>query len=75
MSDPQLKMPASTRRASLGAIGRIANSSPASMIACQSASPRVPSSRFTSKPGTADQPVRLITTGMSPIVKRSHQYT
>jgi hypothetical protein len=35
----------------------------------------VPSSRFTSKPGTADQPVRLITTGMSPIVKRSHQYT
>ena len=73
MSEPQLKMPASTLRASLGAIGRIANSSPASMIAFQRSSPRLPSSRLTSKPGTADQPVRVITTGMSPIVKWSHQ--
>ncbi len=73
MSDPQLKMPASTRRASLGAIGRIANPSPAAMIASHSWSPWLPSSRLTSKPGTADQPVRLITTGMSPIENRSHQ--
>ena len=66
-------MPASTRRASLGAIGRMENSSPAAMIASHSSVPWPPSSRFTSNPGTADQPVRLITTGMSPIVNRSHQ--
>jgi hypothetical protein len=44
------------------------------MMASQRASPRDPSSRLTSNPGTADQPVRLITTGMSSlIVKRSVQ--
>ncbi len=66
-------MPASTRRASFGAIGRIANSSPAAMIRFHSSVPRLPSSRLTSNPGTADQPVRLMTTGMSPIENRSHQ--
>ena len=66
-------MPASTRRASFGAIGRIANSSPAPMIASHTSSPREPSSRFTSNPGTADQPVRVITTGTPAISKWSHQ--
>ena len=73
MSEPKLKIPASILRASLGAIGRIACSSPAAMIASQSSAPRVPSRRLTSKPGTADQPVRLMTTGMSSMTKRPHQ--
>ncbi len=73
ISEPQLKMPASTRRASFGAIGRMSYSAPASMIASHSSPPRDPSSRLTSNPGTADQPVRVITTGMSPISKWSHQ--
>ena len=54
-------MPASIRRASEGAIGRIPNSSPAFMIASHRSSPREPSSRFTSNPGTAVHPVRLMT--------------
>ena len=57
-------MPASIRRASHGAIGRMSNSSPASMIASHRSSPRVWSSRLTSNPGIAVHPVRLITTGM-----------
>ncbi len=66
-------MPASIRRASHGAIGRMPNSSPAAMIASQRSAPRVPSSRLTSKPGIAVQPVREIRTGMPSISKRSHQ--
>ena len=73
MSEPQLKMPASTRRASFGAIGRMPNSSPAPMIASQRSPPLELSSRFTSNPGTADHPVRVMTTGMPSISKWSHQ--
>ena len=66
-------MPASIRRASHGAIGRMLNSSPAFRIASQSSSPRLKSSRLTSNPGIAVQPVRLITTGMPWISYESHQ--
>ena len=66
-------IPASILLASIGATGRIANSSPAANTALHRSSPREGSSRLISNPCTAVQPVRLISTGMSPTSNQSHQ--